>query len=292
VESHEIHIGSKIGGRIAKVLVDEGDIVKAEQLIAVFEAYDLTAKKAQAEAEVSEAEANLEKLNHGPRAQEIDKARFDLNAAQSDYKNALLNYNQFEALYRRGIVSRQEYENAKTRSEQASARKDSLHKELDLLLAGTRQEDITAAEAALRMKRANLSVIETQLSEIEVKAPANAVVEVIDVRPSDLIPSDSPIATLLEPDQLYVRVYVPETRLGLLALDKPVEIKVDSFPKETFSGTIEQIATQGEFTPRNIQTREDRVHQVFAVKVRIENREGLLRAGMAADVIIKNGSGK
>jgi multidrug resistance efflux pump len=125
-----------------------------------------------------------------------------------------------------------------------------------------------------------------------VKAPADTVAEVIDIRPGDLIAPDSPIATLLEPDQLYVKVYVPETKLGMVSLGKSVEIGVDSFPNKTFQGTIEQIATQGEFTPRNIQTREDRVHEVFAMKVRIENREGILRAGMAADVVIRNQSGK
>lgn len=218
--------------------------------------------------------------------------RFDLDAAQSDYRNALSNYRRCDALYKCEEVSRQEFENVKTKLEEASARKDSLRKELDLLLAGTRQEDIAAAEAALRMARANLGVIDTQIAEVEVKAPADTVAEVIDVRPGDLIAPDSPIATLLEPDQLYVKVYVPETKLGMVSLGKAVEIRVDSFPKETFPETIEQIATQGEFTPRNIQTREDRVREVFAVKVRIENREGILRAGMAADVMIRDRSGK
>lgn len=218
--------------------------------------------------------------------------RFDLDAAQSDYRNALSNYRRCDALYKCEEVSRQEFENVKTKLEEASARKDSLRKELDLLLAGTRQEDIAAAEAALRMARANLGVIDTQIAEVEVKAPADTVAEVIDVRPGDLIAPDSPIATLLEPDQLYVKVYVPETKLGMVSLGKAVEIRVDSFLKETFPETIEQIATQGEFTPRNIQTREDRVREVFAVKVRIENRGGILRAGMAADVMIRDRSGK
>ncbi|MGE5444345.1 MAG: HlyD family secretion protein [Ignavibacteriales bacterium] len=218
--------------------------------------------------------------------------RFDLDAAQSDYRNALSNYRRCDALYKCEEVSRQEFENVKTKLEEASARKDSLRKELDLLLAGTRQEDIAAAEAALRMAKANLGVIDTQIAEVEIKTPADTVAEVIDVRPGDLIAPDSPIATLLEPDQLYVKVYVPETKLGMVSLGKAVEIRVDSFLKETFPETIEQIATQGEFTPRNIQTREDRVREVFAVKVRIENRGGILRAGMAADVMIRDRSGK
>jgi multidrug resistance efflux pump len=339
VECHDIRIGSKIGGRIAEVLVDEGRQVDVGQVILRFEVYDLEARRNQAQAAVKQAEANLHKLRrgfrkeeidqaraaaetaraqlemlrNGPRPQEIDQARADVAATEADSQNALLSYHRIVALFERQVVSRQEYDNTKTRLDQATARRDASRKRLELLLAGTRkeeieaaekraaeaqarlelferghrEEDIEAAEAALEQATAALQAVETQLAEIEVKAPAKAVVEVIDVRPGDLIPPNSPIATLLEPDQLYVRVYVPEPSLGRVQLGKPVEIKVDSFPTRSFPGTIEQIATQGEFTPRNVQTREERANQVFAVKVKITNREGSLRAGMAADVIIK-----
>ena len=151
---------------------------------------------------------------------------------------------------------------------------------------GSRKEDIAAARAQLERARAALQQIDTQLGELEVKAPADAFIEVLRVRPGDLINPSAPVATLVELDRLWVRVYVPEPELGHAQLGKDVTIKVDTYSNETFKGTIEQVASRGEFTPRNVQTRSEREHQVFAVRVRIDNSSHRLRAGMAADVSI------
>jgi HlyD family secretion protein len=117
-----------------------------------------------------------------------------------------------------------------------------------------------------------------------VLAPSNATVEVLDVRPGDLIAPNTPVATLLESDQIYVRIYIPETVLGHVQLGQQAEIRVDSFPNQVFHGVVEQINQQAEFLPRNVQTREERVHQVFGVKVRIDDTSHRVLAGMAADV--------
>jgi multidrug resistance efflux pump len=125
---------------------------------------------------------------------------------------------------------------------------------------------------------------EARYRERQVVAPSAATVEVLDVRPGDLIAPNTPIATLLERDQIYVRIYIPETQIGHLRLGEKAEIHVDSFPDQAFSGVVEQINQQAEFLPRNVQTREERVHQVFGVKVRIDDTSHRVRAGMAADV--------
>ena len=114
--------------------------------------------------------------------------------------------------------------------------------------------------------------------------------EVLDVRPGDLIAPNTPIATLLERDQIYVRIYIPETQIGHVQLGEKVEIHVDSFPNQAFSGVVEQINQQAEFLPRNVQTVEERIHQVFGVKVRIDDTSHRIRAGMAADVTLAPGS--
>jgi multidrug resistance efflux pump len=156
----------------------------------------------------------------------------------------------------------------------------------ELVERGARKEDIRAAQAQLDRSRAALQQIETQFAELEIKAPADAFVEVLQLRPGDLINPNSPVATLVELDRLWVRVYVPEPELGNAQLGKEVSVTVDTFKGETFKGTIEQIASRGEFTPRNVQTRAEREHQVFAVRVRVDNSARKLRAGMAADVSI------
>jgi multidrug resistance efflux pump len=338
IEADEVHVGSKVSGRIAAVLVKEGQEMKQGQAIIRFESYDLDAKRDDAIAAIAAAEANLQKLENGfrpeeiaearaqaeaarmtmeaarngPRTQEIDAARAELEAANADYEVANSNFTRIGQLARDGISSRQDYDNAKAALDRARGRRDATRQRLNLLLAGTRseeigraekqyqqalahkqliergsrREDIRAAEAQVTRARAALQQLETQISELEVKSPADAFIEVLQVRPGDLIAPNSPVATLVELDRLWVRVYVPEPELGHVQLGKEVSIAVDSFAGENFKGTIEHISSRGEFTPRNVQTREERTHQVFAVRVRLDNSAKRLRAGMAADVSI------
>ncbi len=340
IEADEIHVGSKVGGRIAAVLVKEGQEVKQGESIIRFDRYDLDARHAEAVAAVSQADANLQKAlrgsrpeeiaaakaqaeaaqmsyeqaRNGPRKEEIDAARADLAAADADYEVAKVTLARTARLVSSGVQSQQEYDNAKSIFDRAGAKRESVRQKLDLLLAGTRQEeidrtgrlfkaaaanlalvehgarkeDIDAAKAQLESARAALKQIEIQLGELEVIAPADAFVEVLQVRPGEIINPNSPVATLVEVDRLWVRVYVPEPELGYAraALGKDVSVTVDTFRGELFRGRIEEIASRGEFTPRNVQTRDERAHQVFGLRVRLDNSARKLSAGMAADVTI------
>ena len=340
IEADEIHIGSKVSGRIEAVLVREGQEVKQGDAIVRFERFDLDARRADAAAALSQAESNLQKnlqlarpeeiaaaraqaeaarmnyelARNGPRKQEIDAARAELEAAEADYTVAKITVERVARLVSDGVQSRQEYDNAKSVFDRSAAQRDAARQRLDLLLAGTRQEeieraerlfkqaaanralvergarkeDIDAAKAQVERARAALQQIETQLAELEVKAPADAIIEVLQLRPGDLINPGSPVATLVEVDRLWVRVYVPEPELGYAraAQGKDVSVTVDTFGNEVFHGRVEQIASRGEFTPRNIQTRDERDHQVFGLRVRLDNGARKLSAGMAADVTI------
>lgn len=337
-EADEIHVGSKVSGRIAEVLVTEGQEVKQGQSLIRFERYDLDARRADAVAAVAQAEATYQKTlswfrpeevaaakaqaeaawmsyemaRNGPRKQEIDAVRADLSATEADYEVARATLARVEQLTRDGVQSKQDYDNAKAAFDRAKASREAARQKLDLLLAGTRpeeiaraerefkqaaanrdlverggrKEDIAVAKAQVERARSALEQIETQLGELEVKAPADAVIEVFQLRPGDLVSPNSPVATLLEPDRLYVRVYVPEPELIRVRLEDEVPVHVDSAGGESFKGKIEHIASRGEFTPRNIQTRSEREHQVFAVRVRLDNSSRKLRGGMAADVSI------
>jgi multidrug resistance efflux pump len=338
IEADEIHVGSKVGGRIAAVLVKEGQMVKQGEALVRFESYDLDARRADALAAIAQAEANLEKTEkwfrpeevaearaaaeaawmnyelarNGPRDQEVDEARAEMAAASADLSVARATLARVEQLVKTGVQSRQDYDNAKSAFDRAAARQEAARQRLDLLLAGTRKEeiaraerqykqaaarrelvergarreDIEAAKAQLERARAGLQQIDTQMAELEIRAPSDCYVEVLQVRPGDLITPNASVATLVELSRLWVRVYVPEPELGHVQLGKEISVTVDTFGDTAFSGRVEQIASQGEFTPRNVQTREERTHQVFGVRVRLENGDQKLRAGMAADVTI------
>jgi HlyD family secretion protein len=340
IEADEIHVGSKVGGRIAAVLVKEGQEVKQGEPIIRFDRYDLDARHADAVAAVAQADANLQKTlrwsrpeelaaakaqaeaawmnyqeaKNGPRKEEIDAARADLRAADADYEVAKLTLARAAKLVGSGVLSQQDYDNAKSAYDRAGATRESVRQKLDLLLAGTRpeqidraerlfkeaaanralvergarKEDIDTAKAQLERARATQNQIEIQLAELEVIAPSDSFVEVLQVRPGEIINPNSPVATLVEVDRLWVRLYVPEPELGYAraALGKEVSVTVDTFRATSFRGYIEEIANRGEFTPRNVQTRDERAHQVFGLRVRLDNSERKLSAGMAADVTI------
>src|SRR5215471_4195568 len=149
---------------------------------------------------------------------------------------------------------------------------------------GFRTEDISAARAELTLAEGQLKEAEARWAEREVRAPSASVVETMDLRPGDLLAANSPVAQLLESDQLYLMVYVPETEIGNVGVGQSAQISVDTYPHQTFNARVEQIRQQSEFLPRNVQTKEERVHQVIGVRLRVENRDNRLRAGVSADV--------
>jgi membrane fusion protein YbhG len=126
------------------------------------------------------------------------------------------------------------------------------------------------------------------LKEMKVFAPSDCVLEVLSVKRGDVLAANREVATLLLPQHLWVRVYVPEPWLGHIKLGDATQVRVDSDPGKDFPGVVEQIAREAEFTPRNVQTVGERIKQVFGIKVRLENNEGKLRAGMSADVTFPN----
>jgi HlyD family secretion protein len=322
VEARDIRVGSKIGGRIDKVLVREGDSVEAGQLLISFDDKELlasmeqsraTAEKAQRgyrpeeiaqmRAAAAAAKAEYDQRKNGYRQEDIDAAKADLDRATADEIRTKLDFERYDALAAKDLVSKQQRDTAEANWKMALAQKQNAQHKLDELRRGYRPEEIASAEARYHQTQATLEMYErgmrhedidaakaafaydeARFRERQVLAPAAATVEVLDVRPGDLIAPNTPVATLLERDQIYVRIYIPETQIGHVHLGQKAEIRVDSFPNQSFSGVVEQINQQAEFLPRNVQTREERVHQVFGVKVRIDDTSRRVLAGMAADV--------
>jgi HlyD family secretion protein len=296
VEARNIRVGSKVGGRIDKVLVLEGDSVEPGQVLITFDDRELQASLAEsraaaqkaergfrheeiaeARAAAAQAKAEYDQRRNGYRQEDIDAAQSDLDRATADEVRTHLDFQRYDALAAKDLVSKQQRDTAEANWKMALAQKESTQHKLDELKRGYRPEDVAAARAALAYDQA-------RFRERQVLAPSAATVEVLDVRPGDLIAPNTPIATLLERDQIYVRIYIPETQIGRVQLGQKAEIHVDSFPNQAFAGVVEQINQQAEFLPRNVQTVEERAHQVFGVKVRIDDPSHRVRAGMAADV--------
>jgi HlyD family secretion protein len=165
----------------------------------------------------------------------------------------------------------------------AATRAKTSAEELRMLREGTRQEDLAAARARVTQQEERLATLEERRGEAVVRSPVAGIVKAFDLRPGDLVAANQPVAEILEPRELWVRVYVPETLLGLVRLNMPVRVRVDTFPETWFRGHVASIASEGEYTPRNVQTRAQRAEQVFGVKV-VVAPDPRLKPGMAAEV--------
>ncbi len=322
IEAKNIRVGSKVGGRIEQVLVEEGHRVEAGQVLVTFDERELRAA-------LDQARANYEKLKRGYRAEEIAWARAAAAQAKAEYEERARGYRQEQVAAAKaaleqaqadawradvswerarqladgGVWSKSQRDEAEAAWKAAQAAEKNTEERYRELERGYRSEQVASAEAKWRQAEAELKLrvegyrredveatraaladAEAKYRERQVTSPAAATVEVLDVRPGDLVAPNAPIATLLERGQLYVRVYVPETKIGRVQVGQKVEVRTDSLAGEVFAGEVEQINQKAEFLPRNVQTKEERVHQMFGVKVRIRDASGRLKAGMAAEV--------
>jgi HlyD family secretion protein len=269
LEARTVNVGSLVGGRVTHVLVDEGSHVDAGQVLVTLETETIDRQIAEQRAVIEAARAQLAKALAGPRPEEIAKAAA---VAANDERER----RRLEVLYHQGIVSKQMLDDAATKAKTSAD-------DLRILQKGTRKEDIEAARAEVLQQQRWLDLLLKQRSETVVRSSVDGVVQSMGLRPGDLVAPNQPVAELLEPRQLWVRVFVPETELGLIRVDQRVRVQVDTFPNQWFPGHVAAVSSQGEYTPRNVQTRAQRAEQVFGVKVLVDP-DSRLKAGMAADV--------
>jgi HlyD family secretion protein len=271
IEADEVHVGSRYGGRLQKLFAQEGDSLTNGQTIAELDAAELHARRDRMAAQLAELEA-------GPRKEEIAATKADWEAQLADLELARTNAIRVEDLFARNTISATERDQTVSRANILEKTAAAAKSRYDLLLAGTRPEQIAQA-------RAQLAELDTQLSEMKISAPSDSTLEVLSVKVGDVLAPNQQVATLLLP-HIWVRVYVPEPWLAHIKLGDSVKVRVDGHPGKDFTGMVEQIARQAEFTPRNVQTAEERVKQVFGIKVRLDSPD--LRAGMSADVSFAN----
>jgi HlyD family secretion protein len=337
VEIQEVRLSSKLGGRVKRVVIREGDLVKAGDPLVYLEAPEMRAQLEQAQARLDAARADLEKARNGSRYEEIEQARAavgsaearwqrlkagsrpeeieqaqaDLDSAEGEFRGAEQDLQRATKLGLR-ILSQQEIDAIRSAYTRLQGRVGSARAHLKLLKAGSRAEDIAEAAADLQKAKANLELLEhgsrpediasaeargaelaarvaelkVNLQEAVIHAAEPAVVEVLAVRKGDIVTANQPVVRVLRADDLWVKVYVPETELGRVRRLETVVVTIDSYPDRRFEGTVEQVASASEFTPRNIQSADERKHQVFAIKVHVADPQGIFKSGMAATVIV------
>jgi membrane fusion protein YbhG len=301
IEVTQVDLAFKIPGRLLERPVDEGDTVAAGQTVARLDDVDQKLQVARAEAEAASAKAFLAKLESGSRAEEVARARAQLQqahaasqAAESRLKLATDDVARSKNLRTQDVISQQKfdelqtvYETAFNSRREAIAQVHSAKANLDLVLAGPRKEEIEQARAQAAAAEQALALARQQLADTILKAPVNGVVLSKAAEPGAFLNPGTPVITVGQLDQVWLRGYINETDLGRVRLQQPAQVTTDTYPGKEYPGKVSFISDQAEFTPKVVQTYQERVKLMYRIKISLNNPREELKAGMPADAVIQ-----
>jgi HlyD family secretion protein len=287
IETIEAEVSFKIAGRLEKRLVDEGDTVKAGQLVAVIDSTELQDQVRLQRAQANAAQEDLRELVAGSRPEEIASGEAALAQAQADEQRLRADRERYTFLYKKELISTQAYDAAVTAHEVAVAKVRDASERLTLLRKGPREEKIAQARARLDSARQSLAVADTRLGYVTVNSPTTGVVLAKHVEPGEYVSAGTPIVTVGQMDKVWLRAYVDETDLGRVKLGQSVCVTTDTYPGRQYLGRIGFISSEAEFTPKMVQTQKERVKLVYRIKIDIDNPNMDLKPGMPADATIQ-----
>jgi HlyD family secretion protein len=286
VDIRQIQLAFHATGRIEKILVEEGDVVKPGQLVAELDPVRYEAGAAQASAEVAAQKQVLSRLLSGSRPEEIQEARARVKAAAAALEDAKAVYERTKVLARNRSTSQQKLDDTEAAFRSARADLDAARQALVLVQKGPREEDIAVARAQLRASEAALRLAERELEDTKLYAPKTGVIQDRILEPGDMAFPETPVCTLALTDPVWVRAYVSEPDLGKIAPGMRAHVVTDSFPDKKYEGWIGFISPTAEFTPKQVQTTELRTKLVYRIRIYACNPTNELRLGMPVTIMI------
>ncbi len=289
VEAREVIVSSEVAGKIIKINFDEGSRVDSGFVLCQVDT-ELTYQryleaKSQAEALFSQYQLLLK----GARAEEIEAMEEIVNRARVNFENAQKQFERIKNLYEDGVATQEQFDNAKTFFESSKAQYEEARRRLEVLKKGAREEEIKSAFANYNRTLAQMRAIKIQLEKSKITSPISGFVVEKFVELGEFVSPGTPVAKIADLDEIYIRIYIQEKELGLVKLNDTVNVKIDSYPDKVFKGAIVFISPKAEFTPKNVQTKDERAKLVYAVKVKVKNEDGVFKPGMPADVEIIKG---
>ncbi len=291
VDATEVSASFRVAGILRRRPVDEGSIVKAGEVLAELDTREASARWRQASAAWQVAQARLRDMEQGYRPQEIEEARAQLALAGANLANLAEEAGRSENLFATGAVSRQRRDRDQTAASVAREQVRAAEQRLALLQGGFRKEVIGAARAQVAEAQAAAEAATVALEDLRIASTIDGTVTRKHAEAGETVAAGRPVVTVTDLSRPWVRVYIPENRIGRVRVGAPARIKVDTFPGREFAGRVSYVASEAEFTPKNVQTQEERVKLVFAVNVTADNGERILKPGMPADVSIEADTG-
>lgn len=287
VEATDADLGFQMAGRIESILVREGDAVSAGQAVAVLDREEILARRSSAEAQREAARALLAEMLTGFREEEVAEGRAALRQAEERRDDARRDRDRSQRLLDGGSISQEMLDKAVTGFRVAEAGVDQAQQRVQMLEDGVRPERIAAQRAVVAQGDAAVAQIDAALGNAVVTVPFPGLITVRHREPGETVSPGIPVLTVMDPQDRWVRIYVREDRIGEVNLGQRATISSDTYPDRTYEGEVVFISSEAEFTPRNVQTTEERVKLVYAVKVRITGDPSHdLKPGIPADVIL------
>lgn len=283
IEATTVELNARVAGVLKTISVKTGDTVKKGQLVVEILRSDLLAQRERDELSVIKAEAAYYDLVSGARAQEKNEAAANVNIARANYSKLADDLKKAQALMEAGAVSQGEVDNLKTALEISKNQLEAAEARLSLVEAGSRPEQIKAAQVEVERSRAVLKATEAMLEDLKIYAPLDGLVLNKNYQEGEFVQMGASIATIADLDDLWIRVFIPTDDLPRIKLGQKVKFTVSGISR-SYEGIVEEIAGKGEFTPKTIQTKRERANVVFGVKIRINSEGGVLKPGMPADV--------
>jgi HlyD family secretion protein len=284
VDIREVSLGFRVGGRLTEVTRDEGDAVRAGEVLARLDDEPYRRAADETRAQVASLQARFRLLEAGNRPQEIAQAHALVSEREVTAENAAQFHKRQQELFASKTVSGQERDDAEARFREAEARLKSSREQLNLLEAGFRAEEIAQSKADLQRAEATLASADLRLQDTVLKSPADGVILTRAQEPGAILQEGASVLTVSLQHPVWVRAYVTEPDLGRIHPGSKVEILTDSRPGKPYPGQVGYISPRAEFTPRNVETRELRTSLVYRFRVVVETADDALRQGMPVTV--------
>ncbi len=284
IEATSVNITSRLAGPVVGIYFSENENVSKGDLIAEQERNDLYAQRERDALTVTKAEMALTDLLSGAQIEEINSAQSAVNIASEKVKNVEADYQRVKALYDQGGLSKAEFQGYQTQYEVSKNELQSAEAKLSLIKSGARSAQIDMAQTEVERNKALLAASDAVLSDLKLYSPISGTVISKNYEEGEYIQPGASVITVANLEDLWIKIYIPTDDLPKIKLGQNVSFTVSGI-NTVFQGTVESIGDKGEFTPKTIQTKNERTNVVFQVKIRINSHDGILKPGMPADVI-------
>jgi len=286
IEATTAELSFKVGGRLLKRLVDEGMQVTAGQTVAILEDDELKQERTARGADERAVRAALADLEAGSRREEIAQGEAALVRLKADADKLARDAQRAESLFTREVIPRTELDAARAGRDVSAAAVREAEQHLKLLKAGPRPDAVRQARARVDVSAAGVSLAETRLAQAVLTAPMAGLVLAKHAEPGEMLAAGAPVVTVARMDEVWLRGYIPEAEVGLVAIGQRARVTADAWPGRILEGRVSFISSEAEFTPKNVQTEKERVKLVYRIKITLPNPKGELKPGMPVDAVI------